>query len=293
MARCLSYFNKKKTNEVTVLVATSGDTGGAVASGFLGVKGVNVVILYPSGKVSEVQEKQLTTLGQNIKALEVDGTFDDCQAMVKKAFIDQDITEQIQLTSANSINVARWLPQMFYFAFAYKQLKDRSKPLVFSTPSGNFGNICAGFMAQQLGLPVSHFIAYAGFYVRNDLLGMSINHGDDMIFMRNNEYFSVLFGEDRMTRPFADLKRFSDLHVDGINKRNAVSSFIAEIKGFSVSGQSSVVTETGFARKKRDIYVADNAVAFSVKNSKRCTDIRVLVHGVQNLIIRTRHEIMV
>ena len=159
MARCLSYFNKKKTNEVTVLVATSGDTGGAVASGFLGVKGVNVVILYPSGKVSEVQEKQLTTLGQNIKALEVDGTFDDCQAMVKKAFIDQDITEQIQLTSANSINVARWLPQMFYFAFAYKQLKDRSKPLVFSTPSGNFGNICAGFMAQQLGLPVSHFIA--------------------------------------------------------------------------------------------------------------------------------------
>ncbi len=159
MARCLSYFNKTKTDEVTVLVATSGDTGGAVASGFLGVKGVNVVILYPSGKVSEVQEKQLTTLGQNIKALEVDGTFDDCQAMVKKAFIDKDITDQIQLTSANSINVARWLPQMFYFAFAYKQLKDRSRPLVFSIPSGNFGNICAGFMAQQLGLPVSHFIA--------------------------------------------------------------------------------------------------------------------------------------
>lgn len=159
MARCLSYFNKKQTNEVTVLVATSGDTGGAVASGFLGVKGVNVVILYPSGKVSEVQEKQLTTLGQNIKALEVDGTFDDCQAMVKQAFIDKEITDQMQLTSANSINVARWLPQMFYFAFAYKQLKDRSKQLVFSTPSGNFGNICAGFMAQQLGLPVSHFIA--------------------------------------------------------------------------------------------------------------------------------------
>jgi len=159
MARCLSYFNQKQTNEVTVLVATSGDTGGAVASGFLGVKGVNVVILYPSGKVSEVQEKQLTTLGQNIKALEVDGTFDDCQAMVKKAFLDKEITDKMQLTSANSINVARWLPQMFYFAFAYKQLKDRSKKLVFSTPSGNFGNICAGIMAQQLGLPVSHFIA--------------------------------------------------------------------------------------------------------------------------------------
>jgi len=159
MARCLSYFNKKQTTEVTVLVATSGDTGGAVASGFLGVKGVNVLILYPSGKVSEVQEKQLTTLGQNIKALEVDGTFDDCQAMVKTAFLDTEITDSIQLTSANSINVARWLPQMFYFAFAFKQLKDKSKKLVFSTPSGNFGNICAGFMAQQLGLPVSHFIA--------------------------------------------------------------------------------------------------------------------------------------
>ncbi|MDN3643817.1 threonine synthase [Lutimonas halocynthiae] len=159
MARCLSYFNKKQTTEVTVLVATSGDTGGAVASGFLGVKGVNVLILYPSGKVSAVQEKQLTTLGQNIKALEVDGTFDDCQAMVKTAFLDTEITDSIQLTSANSINVARWLPQMFYFAFAFKQLKDRSKKLVFSTPSGNFGNICAGFMAQQLGLPIHHFIA--------------------------------------------------------------------------------------------------------------------------------------
>ncbi len=159
MARCLSYFNKNKTTELTVLVATSGDTGGAVASGFLGVKGVQVVILYPSGKVSKVQEKQLTTLGQNIKALEVTGTFDDCQDMVKTAFLDHEITDKMQLTSANSINVARWLPQMFYFAFAYKQLKNNSKEVVFSIPSGNFGNICAGMMAQQLGLPIYHFIA--------------------------------------------------------------------------------------------------------------------------------------
>jgi len=114
MARCLGYFNKDNTNEVTVLVATSGDTGGAVANGFLGVKGVNVVILYPSGKVSDIQEKQLTTLGQNIKALEVNGTFDDCQAMVKTAFLDDALTSKMQLTSANSINVARWLPQLFY-----------------------------------------------------------------------------------------------------------------------------------------------------------------------------------
>jgi threonine synthase len=159
MARCLSYFNKENTNELTVLVATSGDTGGAVASGFLGVKGVNVVILYPSGKVSDVQEKQLTTLGQNIKALEVDGVFDDCQAMVKTAFLDSSITDTMQLTSANSINIARWLPQMFYFAFAYKQLKDKTKKLSFSVPSGNYGNICAGMMAQKLGLPIELFIA--------------------------------------------------------------------------------------------------------------------------------------
>ncbi|MDC9721830.1 MAG: threonine synthase [Urechidicola sp.] len=159
MARCLSYFNQENPNEVTVLVATSGDTGGAVANGFLGVDGVNVVILYPSGKVSDIQEKQLTTLGQNIKALEVDGVFDDCQAMVKKAFLDASITDKMQLTSANSINIARWLPQMFYFAFAYKQLKDKSKKLVFSIPSGNYGNICAGMMAQKLGLPVDIFIA--------------------------------------------------------------------------------------------------------------------------------------
>lgn len=159
MARCLGYFNQNNTKEVTVLVATSGDTGGAVANGFLGVKGVNVVILYPSGKVSDIQEKQLTTLKQNITALEVDGVFDDCQDMVKRAFLDEELTSTMQLTSANSINVARWLPQMFYFFFAYKQLHKTHKDIVFSVPSGNFGNICAGMMAQQLGLPIRHFIA--------------------------------------------------------------------------------------------------------------------------------------
>lgn len=159
MARCLAYFNQKNTKEVTVLVATSGDTGGAVANGFLGVKGVNVVILYPSGKVSDIQEKQLTTLQQNITALEVGGVFDDCQDMVKRAFLDEELTNNMQLTSANSINVARWLPQMFYFFFAYKQLHKTHKNIVFSVPSGNFGNICAGMMAQQLGLPIHHFVA--------------------------------------------------------------------------------------------------------------------------------------
>ena len=145
MARCFGYFNKKDTTtKVTVLVATSGDTGGAVASGFLGVKGVDVVILYPSGKVSDVQEKQLTTLGKNITALEVDGTFDDCQAMVKKAFLDKDLISTKSLTSANSINVARWLPQMFYFFFAYKQL-----PLsTCSSMPASGGCLSANYLAE-------------------------------------------------------------------------------------------------------------------------------------------------
>lgn len=159
MARCLGYFKKNSDQEVTVLVATSGDTGGAVASGFLGVENVKVVILYPSNKVSNVQEKQLTTLGQNVTALEVDGTFDDCQAMVKKAFLDSSVTSRKQLTSANSINIARWLPQMFYYFLAYKYLKKEDKEVVFSVPSGNFGNICAGMMAKKLGLPIYKFIA--------------------------------------------------------------------------------------------------------------------------------------
>ena len=159
MSRCLAYFNKdNKGSKNTVLVATSGDTGGAVASGFLGVEGVEVVILYPSGKVSDIQERQLTTLGQNISAIEVDGVFDDCQDMVKKAFLDETLAHK-NLTSANSINIARWLPQMFYFFFAYKQLKSLEKPMVFSCPSGNFGNICAGIMAKRLGLPIEHFVA--------------------------------------------------------------------------------------------------------------------------------------
>lgn len=159
MANCLGYFSEGEKQDVTVLVATSGDTGGAVANGFLGVEGVRVVILYPNGKVSDIQERQLTTLGQNITALKVDGTFDDCQKMVKTAFLDEALLEKMQLTSANSINVARWLPQLFYFLFAYKQAKSKGKEIVFSIPSGNFGNVCAGMVAQRLGMPVKHFVA--------------------------------------------------------------------------------------------------------------------------------------
>ena len=158
MARSLGHLNRDSNEKINVLVATSGDTGGAVANGFLGVEGINVFILYPKGKVSEIQEKQLTTLGHNITAFEVDGVFDDCQEMVKTAFLDPGLSS-LNLTSANSINVARWLPQMFYYFIAFRALKSKNKRLVFSVPSGNFGNICAGIMGQQMGLPIDHFIA--------------------------------------------------------------------------------------------------------------------------------------
>jgi threonine synthase len=159
MSRCLGYFARERKGKVVVLVATSGDTGGAVAHGFYDVPGVEVVILYPSGKVSSVQEKQLTTLGKNIHALEVKGTFDDCQRLVKQAFADPALQNSMFLTSANTINVARWLPQQFYYFFAYKQWQDKAHPPVIAVPSGNFGNICAGLLAHISGLPVQHFIA--------------------------------------------------------------------------------------------------------------------------------------
>jgi threonine synthase len=159
MSRCLGHFAKGIERKITVLVATSGDTGGAVADGFFNVEGVEVVILYPSGKVSAVQEKQLTTYGRNIRAIEINGTFDDCQKLVKTAFADAELNKNLFLTSANSINVARWLPQQFYYFFAYQQWTADSTLPVISVPSGNFGNLCAGLLAFRSGLPVRHFIA--------------------------------------------------------------------------------------------------------------------------------------
>jgi threonine synthase len=162
MARLLGYFIKKQgQNDVNVLVATSGDTGSAVANGFLGVEGIHVYVLYPKGLVSDIQEKQFTTLGKNITAVEVDGTFDDCQALVKSSFMDADLKAHMNLTSANSINVARFLPQAFYYFSAYAQLKKMGKAdnVVVCVPSGNFGNITAGLFAKKMGLPIQHFIA--------------------------------------------------------------------------------------------------------------------------------------
>lgn len=179
MARLLQYFIKQEgTNSVNVLVATSGDTGSAVANGFLGVEGIHVYVLYPHGKVSRIQESQFTTLGQNITALEVDGTFDDCQRLVKSAFMDNELNQHTNLTSANSINVARFLPQAFYYFYAYAQLKrmGKEKQLVVCVPSGNFGNITAAMLGREMGLPIKRFVA--------------ANNANDIVYqyLRTGEY---------------------------------------------------------------------------------------------------------
>lgn len=168
LARCLNQFSSEK---VTVLVATSGDTGSAVANGFLGLSNVDVVILYPKGKVSHLQEQQLTTLGQNITALEIDGTFDDCQALVKQAFLDKELNNLLKLTSANSINIARLIPQSFYYFWAVQQLP-KDKKIAFSVPSGNYGNLTAGLLAKAIGLNISKFIASSN---ANDIVPQYLN----------------------------------------------------------------------------------------------------------------------
>ena len=181
MARLLGHFNKQSNGEgkmVNVLVATSGDTGSAVANGFLGVPGVRVFVLYPKGKVSRIQEAQFTTLGKNITAIEVNGTFDDCQALVKSAFMDEELNAHMNLTSANSINVARFLPQMFYYFYAYAQLVKAGKDVsnvVVSVPSGNFGNITAGLIGKRMGLPIKRFIAANN---RNDIFYKYLQTGE-------------------------------------------------------------------------------------------------------------------
>ena len=159
MAQMMSFFLQRKQKEINILVATSGDTGSAVAHGFFDTPGIKVTILYPSGKVSPLQEKQLTTLGKNITAIEVDGVFDDCQRLVKEAFLDRDLQSEIALSSANSINIARLIPQSFYYFEAFARLKDKQLPSVFCTPSGNYGNLCGGVIASKMGLPVKRFIA--------------------------------------------------------------------------------------------------------------------------------------
>lgn len=174
MAKTMGYFAQKENSHLNILVATSGDTGSAVANGFYNTPGINVYILYPKGKVSKIQEQQLTTLDKNITALEINGTFDDCQRLVKTAFMDDEINKKMNLSSANSINIARLLPQAFYYMEAYKQIPDKSLPVVFSVPSGNLGNLTAGLLAKKMGLPVYKFIGATN---KNDVFTEFIQFG--------------------------------------------------------------------------------------------------------------------
>lgn len=173
MAQLMSHYNQGEAKDLIILVATSGDTGGAVAAGFYDTPGIKIVIFYPSGKVSPLQEKQLTTLGRNVMAVEIEGTFDDCQALVKQAFLDIELNQKLRLSSANSINIARLIPQIFYYFEGYKQMPS-DRPVVFSVPSGNFGNLTAGLFAKRMGLPVQHFIAATN---KNDVVPKYLNTG--------------------------------------------------------------------------------------------------------------------
>ncbi len=234
MAQLMSYFNRGEDRELVILVATSGDTGGAVAAGFHRTPGIKVVILYPSGKVSPLQEKQLTTLGDNIAALEVDGTFDDCQALVKQAFLDSHLREQIRLSSANSINISRLVPQSFYYFSAYQQLPDHSQTPVFCIPSGNFGNLTAGLLAQRMGLPVHHFIAATN---ANDVVPA---------YLRDGQYtprpsVPTLSNAMDVGAP-SNFARMLDLAGDGIqvikpDSPLALGHLRQQISGFAISDQ--------------------------------------------------------
>lgn len=241
MARLLEYFVKKQgQKDVKVLVATSGDTGSAVANGFLGVEGIHVYVLYPKGKVSKIQECQFTTLGQNITALEVDGTFDDCQALVKTAFLDDELNKVLNLTSANSINVARFLPQAFYYFNAYAQLKRQGKAdnVVFSVPSGNFGNITAGLIAKAMGLPVKRFIAANN---SNDIFFQYLQTG---VYSPRASVQTIANAMD-VGNP-SNFARVLDLY------KNSHKAIVAEITGFSYNDKTIATTvkkafeETGY-----------------------------------------------
>ena len=247
MARFLSKF-VDKSKKVTVLVATSGDTGSAVANGFLNVGGIEVVVLYPKGMVSNIQEKQFTTLGNNITALEVNGTFDDCQRMVKEAFADKELNNTMQLSSANSINVARFLPQAIYYFYAYAQLKDKAKPFVFSIPSGNYGNLTAGLIAKHSGLPISKFIASANI---NDVVPEYIKTG---IFNARPSISTISNAMD-VGNP-SNFARIMELYGHSWDKIKA------EIKGYSFTDKETRQTISDVYQKNNYILDPHGAVAY-------------------------------
>lgn len=238
MSQLLSWFAKEEKREIVILVATSGDTGSAVANGFLGVPGVKVVVLYPSGKVSDIQEKQFTTLGQNITALEVEGTFDDCQRLVKEAFLDEELNKKFFLTSANSINIARLIPQSFYYFYAWSRLKDRSN-VVFSVPSGNFGNLTAGLIAKRMGLPIRQFIASTN---RNDIVPEYLQSG---IFNPKPSQATISNAMD-VGNP-SNFARMMDLYYNDLNQIKA------DVTGYRFSDEET-------KQAMREVYKTSNYI---------------------------------
>lgn len=247
MSRCLQHFSQQNAEKTIVIVATSGDTGGAVAAGFLGVENVEVVILYPSGKVSNVQELQLTTLGQNITALKVLGTFDDCQMMAKTALADEEIKQQVFITSANSINIARWLPQQFYYFFALQQWPENLPPVV-SVPSGNFGNICAGLLAQASNLPIKKFIAATN---ANDVVPLFLKSGE----MLTKSSIATLSNAMDVANP-SNFARILELFGGNLDKLNRQMSAV------SVSDETTAQTMREVYQKYNYILDPHGAVGF-------------------------------
>lgn len=271
MSRCLGYFVRDITKTVTVLVATSGDTGGAVASGFYEVEGVDVVILYPSGKVSSVQELQLTTLAKNITAIEIEGNFDDCQQLVKQAFADKKLNEELFLTSANSINVARWLPQQFYYFYAVQQWNDKSNPPVVCVPSGNFGNICAGMMAHLTGLPVKHFVAAVN---ANDSVYKYLQTGS----YQSRQAVATLSNAMDVGNPSNFIRMLELFKHEYPQVKNAVSSF-------SISDEETKTTLEVALSKYNYLLDPHGAVAFAALE-------RYLEqHAAKGIILETAHPV--
>ncbi len=265
MSQLLRYFAAQVDREIVILVATSGDTGSAVANGFLGVDGIRVIVLYPSGKVSEVQEKQFTTLGHNITALEVSGTFDDCQRLVKTAFADADLRDRYFLTSANSINIARLIPQSFYYFYAYARRLHREKPVVFSVPSGNFGNLTAGLFAKRIGLPVARFVAATNI---NDVVPEYLREG---ILTTRPSVHTVSNAMD-VGSP-SNFARMMDLYD------NDIEAVRCDIAGYAFTDRE---TKAAIARVSREAgYVLDPHGAVGYLGLKKfLTDSKLDVNGI-------------
>ncbi|MHB1921284.1 MAG: threonine synthase [Chitinophagaceae bacterium] len=266
MSRVMNYFLERKTKKIHILVATSGDTGGAVALGFLKVPNIQVTILYPAGKVSGIQEKQLTTLGNNITAIQVKGSFDDCQSMVKKAFLDPDLNGKWNLSSANSINIARLIPQTFYYFQAFSQLKHGNKEWVVSVPSGNYGNLMAGLMAWKMGLPVKKFIASSNI---NDVIPQYLRTG----VFHPKPSLSTLSNAMDVGNP-SNFARILNLFGNDLEKIRS------QVEGFSFSDQQTRVAIRSIFDLSGQIYCPHTAVAYLGLEKYRSRENNKNIQGV-------------